>query len=296
MAVFALLLHAPRRLRSPNSGCTRTFRPPSRTSSSRSRTKACCRAPGDLHAAPEVVRILPTNSIDGSNAEKWTMTEERNETMGRIVARVWSDPPFKQRLLSDPGAALGELGIAVPEDMEMVVLENTPETTHLVLGAPRRVEPLSAIHDIKRFGDTYRDPRLHTLNWVSHDPVHTARIKADPRRGARPDGRRRARRHDRRRAREFLDPDPPGPAAATRRRVSWTTRRWSVWRQVTCLRRRAMRRWTGPSTTGCSSASRHRSKRGTRNERRHDCLRIRAGRLTGWPTSPGSTPPDRFRW
>ena len=108
------------------------------------------------------------------------MTEERNETMGRIVARVWSDPPFKQRLLSDPGAALGELGIAVPEDMEMVVLENTPETTHLVLGAPRRVEPLSAIHDIKRFGDTYRDPRLHTLNWVSHDPVHTARIKADP--------------------------------------------------------------------------------------------------------------------
>ena len=108
------------------------------------------------------------------------MTAERNETMGRIVARVWSDPVFKQQLLSDPGAALVELGIAAPEDMEIVVLENTPETTHLVLGAPKRVEPLSALYDIKRFGDTYRDPRLHTLTWVSHDPVHTARIKAEP--------------------------------------------------------------------------------------------------------------------
>jgi nitrile hydratase len=112
--------------------------------------------------------------------ERETMVGERNETMGRIVARVWSDAEFKRRLLSDPGSALTELGVATPADMEIVVLENTAETTYLVLGAPKRVEPLSAIYDIKRFGDTYRDPRLHPLNWVSHDPVHTARIKGDP--------------------------------------------------------------------------------------------------------------------
>ena len=109
------------------------------------------------------------------------MTGERNVTMGRIVARAWSDREFKDQLSSDPGAALAKLGIPTPDDMKIIVLENTPRTTHLVLGAPRRVEPRSAIYDIKRFGDTYRDPRLHTLNWVSHDPVHTARIKADPR-------------------------------------------------------------------------------------------------------------------
>ena len=109
------------------------------------------------------------------------MTRERNETMGRIVAKAWSDREFKQQLSSDPDAALAELGIPIPGDMKIVVLENTPRTTHLVLGAPRRTEPRSAIYDIKRFGDTYRDPRLHSLNWVSHDPVHTARIKADPR-------------------------------------------------------------------------------------------------------------------
>ena len=62
------------------------------------------------------------------------MVGERNETMGRIVARVWSDAEFKRRLLSDPGSALTELGVATPADMEIVVLENTAETTYLVLG------------------------------------------------------------------------------------------------------------------------------------------------------------------
>ena len=108
------------------------------------------------------------------------MNREQNITMGRIMAKAWSDREFKERLRSGPAAALMELQISVPEDMEIAVLENTRETTYLVLGAPRRMEPLSAIYDIKRFGDTYRDPRLHPLNWVSHDPVHTARIKADP--------------------------------------------------------------------------------------------------------------------
>ncbi len=104
----------------------------------------------------------------------------RNETMGKIMAKAWSDPGFKKRLQSDPATVLMELRFSLPADMEIVVLENTPEMTYLVLGAPRRVEPLSAIYDIKRFGDTYRDPRLHPFNWVSHDPVHTARIKTDP--------------------------------------------------------------------------------------------------------------------
>ena len=108
------------------------------------------------------------------------MNGQINRTMGKIIAKAWSDPDFEERLRSNPTAALKELRISVPDDMEVVVLENTHDRTYLVLGAPRRMEPISAVHDIKRFGDTYRDPRLHPLNWVSHDPVHTARIKADP--------------------------------------------------------------------------------------------------------------------
>ena len=112
--------------------------------------------------------------------ERETVTGERNETVGRIVAKAWSDPEFKRQILSHPRSALAGLGIAMHRDMEIVALENTAEITYLVLGAPRRAEPVSAIYDIKRFGDTYRDPRLHPLNWISHDPVHTARIKGDP--------------------------------------------------------------------------------------------------------------------
>jgi nitrile hydratase len=100
--------------------------------------------------------------------------------MGKIVAKAWSDPEFKERLQSTPAATLMELQISVPADMEIVVLENTSEKTYLVLGAPRRGEPLSAIDDIKKFGDTYRDPRLHSLNWVSNDPANMARVKANP--------------------------------------------------------------------------------------------------------------------
>ncbi len=61
--------------------------------------------------------------------------------MGRILSRAWSDRDFKDRLLSDPRAALVEVGIAIPANIEVAILENTERTTHLVLGGARRVEP-----------------------------------------------------------------------------------------------------------------------------------------------------------
>lgn len=107
--------------------------------------------------------------------------DERNVAMGKIVARAWRDPSFKSRLHESPREALSELGIEIPQSIDIAVLENTSEITHLVLCAPRLLKPRSALSDIESFGDTYRDPRLHPLNWISHDPVHTARLKADPR-------------------------------------------------------------------------------------------------------------------
>src|SRR6059036_387325 len=43
----------------------------------------------------------------------------------RVVARAWTDPAFKQRLLDDAGAAIAELGFGGRQGEEMVVLENT---------------------------------------------------------------------------------------------------------------------------------------------------------------------------
>lgn len=108
------------------------------------------------------------------------MSTDCNETMGRIVARAWSDPLFKARLLADPVAGISELELVIPEGKSIVAVENTSKLIYIVLTSPRYTETKSAYADIKGFGEAYWDPRLFALNWGSHDPIFTARFKADP--------------------------------------------------------------------------------------------------------------------
>jgi len=51
----------------------------------------------------------------------------------KVVARAWSDPAFKQRLLADAGAAIAELGFLGYQGEHMVVLENTPKVHNMVV-------------------------------------------------------------------------------------------------------------------------------------------------------------------
>ena len=52
----------------------------------------------------------------------------------RVVARAWTDPEYRDRLLNDALGAIVELGIDVNEDtMAIEVLENTPTDHHLVV-------------------------------------------------------------------------------------------------------------------------------------------------------------------
>jgi nitrile hydratase len=51
----------------------------------------------------------------------------------RVVARAWTDPAFRARLLADGRAAVAELGLSMPRHhRHLVVLENTP-TVHNVI-------------------------------------------------------------------------------------------------------------------------------------------------------------------
>ena len=63
------------------------------------------------------------------------INESRSPADGaRVVARAWTDPDFKARLLSNPKAALSELGYALPETTpQLAVVENTPHVHHLVV-------------------------------------------------------------------------------------------------------------------------------------------------------------------
>ncbi len=50
----------------------------------------------------------------------------------KVVARAWTDPAYKARLLADGSAAVEELGIAM-EGTRLVVVENTPDVHNLIV-------------------------------------------------------------------------------------------------------------------------------------------------------------------
>ena len=55
------------------------------------------------------------------------------ENGARVVARAWTDPAFRARLLADGIAAVAELGIEMPRHhRHLVVLENTPEVHNVI--------------------------------------------------------------------------------------------------------------------------------------------------------------------
>ena len=51
----------------------------------------------------------------------------------KVVARAWTDPAYRSRLLADGTAAIAELGFGGPQGEYMVVLENTPTVHNVVV-------------------------------------------------------------------------------------------------------------------------------------------------------------------
>jgi nitrile hydratase subunit alpha len=51
----------------------------------------------------------------------------------RVVARAWSDPEFKKRLLADGTTAIAELGYTGIQGEDMVVVENTANVHNMVV-------------------------------------------------------------------------------------------------------------------------------------------------------------------
>jgi nitrile hydratase subunit alpha len=51
----------------------------------------------------------------------------------RVVARAWTDPAYKQRLLADATAAAAELGIGGLEGEHVVAVENTDDVHNVVV-------------------------------------------------------------------------------------------------------------------------------------------------------------------
>ena len=59
--------------------------------------------------------------------------EEFQKAWGKIVAKAWSDPAFKKRLIENPNEILKANGIEISSGVHVVVKENTKDTFHLCL-------------------------------------------------------------------------------------------------------------------------------------------------------------------
>ncbi len=51
----------------------------------------------------------------------------------KVVARAWTDPDYKDRLLQDGTAAISEMGFEAVQGEEMVIVENTADTHNIVV-------------------------------------------------------------------------------------------------------------------------------------------------------------------
>lgn len=84
-----------------------------------------------------VEAALREQGIDATDfiAEQGRLIEEQwlPRHGARVVARAWTDPAFRLRLLADGRAAVAELGIAMPaHHRHLVVLENTASVHNVI--------------------------------------------------------------------------------------------------------------------------------------------------------------------
>lgn len=60
--------------------------------------------------------------------------DSRTPALGaKVVAKAWTDPAFRQRLLANGRSACEELGISFYDDTQLIVLENTDDVHNLIV-------------------------------------------------------------------------------------------------------------------------------------------------------------------
>lgn len=65
--------------------------------------------------------------MDSMSGDKW------HTLWSMIVAQAWRSDDFRKRLLGDPKAALKEIGVFLPVDVTVKVLENTETVSYIPL-------------------------------------------------------------------------------------------------------------------------------------------------------------------
>jgi nitrile hydratase len=75
--------------------------------------------------------LIDPDVVDGLITEYETNVGPLNGA--KVVAKAWTDPEYRRRLLEDGTTAIKELGLSGPQGEHIVVVENTPTTHHVVV-------------------------------------------------------------------------------------------------------------------------------------------------------------------
>ena len=51
----------------------------------------------------------------------------------QLIAKAWSDDTFKSELIKNPRSLMSDMGINVPEGVDIQIVEDTPQKVHLVI-------------------------------------------------------------------------------------------------------------------------------------------------------------------
>ena len=80
--------------------------------------------------------LIDRGLLDEATIETFVKTYEQSVgpmNGARVVARAWTDPAYRLRLLADATAAIAEFGFTGGQGEHMVAVENTPTTHNLVV-------------------------------------------------------------------------------------------------------------------------------------------------------------------
>lgn len=101
---------------------------------------------GAKHRDPDPEVVLRVKSLEKVLSDKGLVDPEAIDTLvdfyenkvgpqngAKVVAKAWTDPEYRLRLLSDGTAAISELGFSGMQGEDMVVVENTSQVHNLIV-------------------------------------------------------------------------------------------------------------------------------------------------------------------
>jgi nitrile hydratase subunit alpha len=127
--------------------------------------------------------LVERGLVDPSVVDSFIKTYEQSVgpmNGAKVVARAWTDPDYRARLLADGTAAIAELGYQGPQGEHIVVLQNTPSVHHVVVCTlcscypwPVLGLPPSWYKDPAYRSRMVREPRMALAEFGLHLPLDT---------------------------------------------------------------------------------------------------------------------------